>query len=229
MRVVRLRGRTRLVEQGDVVSDLLHAPGPTHDLFDVLAAALAACEPGPSTAFLGFAAGGIVAPLRAAGYDGTVHAVDISAAGWKIFEPIARDWPGRVSFHAQDARSWLLARRSPLDAILEDLSVPGRGGHVKPGLSFGELPRLAHRKLAARGVVVTNLLPPEDRSFGAALRAVAAPAKSAVVVTGEEWENRVVVAGRRTLDGRAFGRALREKLEAIGSEEAGRIRVARVS
>lgn len=227
MRLVRLRGRARLIDRGDVVSDLLDEPGATHDLFDVLAACLLAAAPGPSLAMLGFAAGGVVAPLRAMGFCKTLEAVDLDRAGHALFARTARDWPGTVRFHCADALEYLARGRRGLDGILDDLSIPARGGHVKPGVSFAELPRLARARLGTSGVLVSNVLPPVDRSWLAALRGIAAPFRRAVVLRGEDWENRIVVAGNRLPHGPELARRIRELLKAIGSNQAQSVRASR--
>src|SRR5262249_25485667 len=70
LKVVRTRRSVRLVDGPDLVSHLRTTPGPTHGFFDLLAACAAAFAPGdlaraPRVLLLGFAAGGILAPLRA--------------------------------------------------------------------------------------------------------------------------------------------------------------------
>ena len=85
MRIVRLRRRARILDGPDVLSEILDHPGPTDTMFDVLAACVAAFAPGPRVAILGFAGGGIVAPLRAMGFaaptvaQGRVYVVDNAA------------------------------------------------------------------------------------------------------------------------------------------------------
>jgi hypothetical protein len=229
LRVVRRAGRIQLVEQGDVVSDLLLEPGPTDDLFDVLAAAVVATSHRRRFAMLGFAAGGVLAPLRALGFAGPVLAIDSSEVGHELFLRHAAGWSGPVRFELADARHWLSKRRSPLDVVLDDLSVRARGGHVKPGASFQEIPSLVRARLSPTGVSIVNVLPPVDRTWTAALRAVTAPWRRAVVVSGEELENRITIAGDALPGAREISRSLRTLLRGIGSREAGRIFVRRFS
>ena len=61
MKIVRTRRGARIVDDDVVLSEILAKPGPTHSLFDLLAAAVATLAPGPRFAMLGFAGGGIVA------------------------------------------------------------------------------------------------------------------------------------------------------------------------
>ncbi len=225
MRIVRLKGKARVVDRGDVVSELLERPGATNDLFDVLAAATLAVARPARLVMLGFAAGGVIAPLRALGFDGRVDAVDTSDAGSSLFEELASGWAGDVELHIEDAADWLARSAGGVDAALEDLSVPARGGHVKPGITFTKLPRLIRRRLSPRGVTVTNLLPPVDRSWRAALRAVRSPYQRAVVVTGEEWENRVVIAGDHLPHAAEVSRSIRALLARISSSQRERIEV----
>jgi hypothetical protein len=229
VRIVRSAGRIQLVEQGDVVSDLLLSPGPTDDLFDVLAAAVVATSHRQRFAMLGFAAGGVLAPLRALGFAGPVLAVDSSELGHELFRRHASSWSGPVRFELADARRWLSKRRAPLDVVLDDLSVKARGGHVKPGASFQEIPSLIRARLSPGGISIATILPPVDRTWTAALRAVTAPWRRAVVVSGDEWENRITIAGDTLPEARDISRSLRTLLRGIGSQEAGRIFVRRFS
>src|SRR5262245_44457047 len=100
MKVLRTRRRVRIVEGPDVVSHPRSPPGPTHGFFDLLAACPAMLAPediaAPRMLLLGFAAGGIVAPLRALGWSHPLDAVDLALAPAAFFHEIARDWAGAV-------------------------------------------------------------------------------------------------------------------------------------
>src|SRR5262245_16741215 len=135
LRIVRTPWGARVVQAGTVLSEVLAAPGPTHSLFDVLAAAVTALTPGPRVALLGFAAGGIVAPLRAMGFPHRLEAVDLSLEGEKLFRELSGAWAGRVSLAHADAAVWLGARRGRYDLIVEDLFLEGRSGMIKPRAS----------------------------------------------------------------------------------------------
>ncbi|MEC9081308.1 MAG: hypothetical protein VYE44_05980, partial [Verrucomicrobiota bacterium] len=65
---VKPTGRgARLVQNGSVLSEVLAQPGPTNSVFDALAALVRLFSPGARVGLLGFAGGGIIAPLRAMG------------------------------------------------------------------------------------------------------------------------------------------------------------------
>jgi hypothetical protein len=57
VRIERTRRGARMIEGDVVLSEILARPGPTHSLFDLLAAAVTALSPGPRLAVLGFAGG----------------------------------------------------------------------------------------------------------------------------------------------------------------------------
>ena len=221
----RFPGGARLV-QGDVVlSEVRAAPGPTHDLFDVMAAAVAAFAPGPRLAMLGFAAGGVLAPLRALGWDHPVEAVDLDLAGVELFHELCGSWAGEVRVDREDALAWLARRRRRYDAIVEDLSVPGIEGGTKPPVSLDGLPELVPRRLAPGGIAVVNLLPVPGMGWGEIVAAAGAGYRSRLLVEFELWENRVLLGGEALPPARRAGRILRERLRSIGSREVDRLRV----
>ena len=111
VKVVRTRRGIRLVQQGLVLSEIRTTPGPTDSLFDVLAATIAALAPGPDVALLGFAGGGLVAPLRAMGFGHPLEAVDLSLVGEALFRAHSGPWVGRVTVHEDEASRWLRSRR----------------------------------------------------------------------------------------------------------------------
>lgn len=219
-RVVRTRRGVRLVQHGLVLSEIVTEPGPTDSLFDVLAATIAALAPGPRAAILGFAGGGLVAPLRAMGYGHPLDAVDLTLEGHEIFRAHAGPWAGRVHVVEDDALRWLRRGRRLYDAILEDLSVRTGGDVVKPGASLEPIPRLLPRRLRAKGIAVTNLLPVPGLTWQAATDLVTAPWPHAIAIHLEDYENRIVVACREALDARAVSRSLRRHLRALGSDQA---------
>ena len=100
---MRTRRGFRVVEGGDVLSELLAKPGATHSTFDVLAASIAVLAPGSPLLMLGFAAGGVVAPLRALGYRLPIEAVDISRRDLALFRSVSRGGAGKVCFTRADA------------------------------------------------------------------------------------------------------------------------------
>lgn len=219
MRIVRTRRGVRLVQHGLVVSEVVDEPGPTDSLFDVLAACVAALTPGTRTLLLGFAAGGIVAPLRAMGFGHPLEAVDLSLEGEQIFRRHSGPWAGHVAVHEDEASHWLRRRRRTWDLILEDLSVESAGDVTKPPVSLTVLPDLMRRRLAPKGIAVVNVLPVPGYRWADLLARIAGSWKAAEVVHLEEYENRILLAGRLP-PARTTSRTLRRHLEAIGSNQA---------
>jgi len=224
-RIERFPGGARLVEADVVLSEVRAAPGPTHDLFDLLAAAIVALAPGPRLALLGFAAGGILAPLRGMGWEHPVEAVDLDLAGVPLFRELCGAWAGEVRVDRDDALAWLARRRRRFDAILEDLSVPGIDGGTKPPVSLDGLPGLIPRRLAPGGIAVVNLLPVTGMGWGEIVALAGAHYRTRLLVEFELWENRVLVGGDALPPARQAGRRIRDRLRALGSREADRLRV----
>lgn len=223
-RVVRTRRGVRLVQRGLVLSEVRTTPGPTDSLFDVLAACIAALTPGPRVAVLGFAAGGIVAPLRGMGFGHPIEAVDLSLEGEKVFRRHSGPWIGDVEVHEDEAGRWLRRRRRPRDMILEDLSMEAGGDVTKPAVSLTVLPPLMRRRLAPRGVVAVNVLPIPGTPWQDLLARIAEPWQNALVVTDEEYENKILLAGALP-DAREVSHALRRHLRALGSNQATEVSV----
>jgi spermidine synthase len=223
VKIVRTRRGARIVDDDVILSEIRRDPGPTHSLFDALAACVAALAPGPRFALLGFAGGGMIAPLRARGYDAPVESVDLSRAGEKIFHELSGAWAGAVSVAEQDAAVWLKARRARYDVIVEDLSVPSPGGTVKPYVTFDTMPDLIRARLERTGVAVFNLLPLPGTSWDALLMRVAMPHRRAVCVHLDDYENRFVLAGDALPTAQAASRAIRTALRDIGSHMASRL------
>jgi hypothetical protein len=221
MRYVRTRHGARIEQDGLIVSEVLRRPGPTHTLFDVLAACMAALAPGARAAVLGFAAGGIVAPLRAMGYGHPLAAVDLSLDGERLFRELSTPWAGQVRVERGEASAWLRTRRTHYDVVLEDLSAMTPRGVTKPDVSLEVLPALMRRRLTPRGLVVLNVLPVPGWSWRRLLAHLAAPYARAQVLVLEEWENRVLLLGDRLEPARTNSHRVRASLRAIGSEEAG--------
>jgi spermidine synthase len=228
-RVVRTRHGLRIVQGRDVLSHLLARPGPTGGLFDVLAAAVVAFAPetrrAPRVALLGFAAGGIVAPLRALGFVHPLHAVDLSLDAAPLFRELAADWGGEVRLVRAEASAWLRRSRRPWDVVVEDLTVPGPAGAEKPRVSVEVLPRLLRARLAPGGVAVTNVLPVPGMTWEALVARLASPYARALVVHCEEYENRILLAGAELPPARAAAGRLRATLRRLGSRQATRLAV----
>ncbi len=225
LRIVRTRRGARLVQDDAVLSVVLDRPGPTHRVFDVLAAAVVALAPGPRSGLLGFAAGGIVAPLRALGWKWPIEAVDRSLEGAKLYRELAGGWGGEVRLAPGDALAWLRRRRGRFDALVEDLSIASSEGVVKPPASFGPLPGLLSRRLAPNGVAIVNLLPLAGRPWRELIEPVAAPHRRAAVVLLDDYQNRLVLAGDRLPPASRVARLLGAELRRLGSRMAGRLAV----
>jgi len=218
LKILRLRRRARIVEGDDVLSEILDHPGPTDTLFDVLAACIAAMTPGPRVAILGFAGGGIVAPLRGMGFTAPLTAVDLSLEGHRLFRELSGDWAGQVDVIKADAAQWLQRSKKSYDLILEDLSVPSSQESVKPVISLDTLPDLMRRRLRPGGIAVTNVLPVPGTAWMPLLEHLAAPFPQAQVLLPRQYVNRILLAGR--LPGpRETGRRIREALAHIGSTQ----------
>jgi len=224
VRIVKTRRGVRLVEGDVILSEVLARPGATHTLFDVLAACVAALAPGPHVGLLGFAAGGMVAPLRAMGFEAPLEAVDLDPEGVRIFDDLSREWAGHVHVARMDAVEWLRVQ-APFDLIVEDLSVPSPAGTIKPYVSSDPLPGLVRDRLRSGGVAVTNLLPLPGTPWPSLLARVAHPHGRAAVLELDEYENRFVLAGAGLPDTPDASRRIRAALAAIGSDQARKIRL----
>jgi len=233
---VRTRRGITLVQGRDVLSETLAAPGPTHGLFDILAACIVAHLPkGPDArprsrarvTMLGFAAGGVVAPLRAMGYGGRVDAVDLALGPAALFRELCADWAGDVRLQEADAAAWLEGRRQPYDVILEDLTVPTPKGATKPPLCFETLPALISRVLSPGGVAIVNVLPVPGMTWEALQGRLSLPARSVQVVQCADFVNRVLLWGEALPLAQVTAGAARDALRRIRSRQQSRIRVQR--
>ncbi|MEM8884517.1 MAG: hypothetical protein AAGD14_10635 [Planctomycetota bacterium] len=225
MRIERTRRGARIREDDVVLSEILAKPGPTHSLFDLLAACIAALAPGPRVAMLGFAGGGMVAPLRALGCDHPLQCVDLTDEAEPIFRELSSDWCGEVTLTVEDAEAWLTKRRGRFDLILEDISVPSPVGTIKPYVSFDSLPQRIHDRLKPEGVAITNVLPLPGTSWEAIYARMVLPYQRALVVHLDDFENRVLLCGDAIPDARSTGRLLRDALRALGSDALRQMRM----
>lgn len=228
--IVRTRRGVRLEQNGAALSELLSKVGPTDSVFDVLAAAAHAVAPNRDLALLGFAGGGMIAPLRAMGGNQAVDAVDLDAHGYALFREYASEYEGEVRFHHDDAVLWLRQGTDELGVIIDDLSVPTEDDVVKPAISREVLPELIKRRLARDGVVITNVLSEPELTWEDVLAPAVAGFARAHVIELEEFNNRIVVAGNYEHDARSLSRDVRRALREIGSSQAEvmRVRTARV-
>ncbi len=229
MRIERTRRGARIVDDDVVLSEILREPGATHTLFDVLGAAVATFAPGPRLAVLGFAGGGMVAPLRAAGCSAAIAAVDLDLAGVELFREVSGDAIGDVNVAQGDAVLWLRSSRRHYDCIVEDLSMPSPAGTVKPYVSLDPLPALIKQRLVRGGVAITNVLPLPGTSWSSILARLAIAHEKALVVILDEYENRILIAGDALPSAAAASRAIRATLRGFGSYQAEKISVRTLS
>jgi len=230
LKVVRTRRSVRLVDGPDLVSHLRTTPGPTHGFFDLLAACAAAFAPGdsaraPRVLLLGFAAGGILAPLRALGGKHPIHAVDLSLEPAEIFRAVASGWAGDVRLSQAEASAWLRSHRRRWDVIVDDLTVRGTTCAIKPPVSVEVLPALMRDRLGTGGVAVTNVLPVPDLSWEALLDRLTAPHGRALLVHCDEYENRILLAGPGARGARAATLRVQAALRRLGSRQLERFSI----
>jgi hypothetical protein len=225
IRIIRTSRGARLVQDDAVLSEILAEPGPTHEWFDVLAACMALLAPEGICLMLGFAGGGIVAPLRALGVTAPLVAVDWSADGEETFRELSDPWAGTVTVHRADARDWLRKGRDAFDVILEDLSVPSPEGVVKPPASLEELPSLIARRLCPAGTAVFNLIRPPAMSWKECTGKITEPFDESRLVLDAEYQNRIVLASGALPPSGILAGDLRRALRSIGSARADGLRV----
>ena len=224
MRVIRTRYGARVVDGQSFLSKVMWAPGPTDEVFDVLAAAIAEAPRGPA-AVLGFAGGGMIAPLRAMGDHRPVDAVDLDVGAEPLFRELCGDWCGLVRVHRGDAVAWLAGRRGRFAAIADDLSIEGVDGATKPRASIEAVPGQVAARLRAGGWAVVNLLPVARVAWADLIDRAAGAHADVRVVHLRDHENRVVIAAARLPGARALSNALRARLMSIGSSQARKIAV----
>jgi hypothetical protein len=228
MKWIRTKRGARLVHGRSIVSELPATPGPTHSVFDLLAAATSLLTDARRVALLGFAAGGSLAPLRALGCSAQVRAADLDVSGVEVFRDIAGGWGGDVKVAKAEASAWLRRQRTPFDVVIDDLSISVPGDVRKPEVSFTVIPALAARKLAPGGVALLNLLPEPGMDWPAALARAASPFADARTVWFRDWENQFIIGGARLPEPRVMQRALDTALRRLGSRLAGGFKVSTV-
>jgi hypothetical protein len=220
--LVPTRRGARLVQAGHVISEILAAPGPTHSLFDIMAAAASVLASGPRLALLGFGGGAILAPLRALGWQSGIDAVDLSLEAVLAYSDIAGSALGDVRVTIADAAAWLRGRRAPFDLIVEDLSVPSATDLVMPTVSFDPLPALVAARLRPRGVAIVNVFSPGPEGWSGCLERLSPRGLSAQVVCPHDFDHRLLILGRHLPAARETARGMRAALASIGSRQARR-------
>lgn len=223
MDVIRTRLGIRLSQHDVVLSEVRTSPGPTHSVFDVLAGLIAILNPIRRVGILGFAAGGMVAPLRALGVDRPICGVDLESTGYQLFQKHCGAWAGDVSWRRADAVAWLRRQPADFEVLVDDLSVPMAGDVFKPAISWDVLPALIRDRLCPGGIAVFNLLPPADRTWSEKLHRLVQLFRCARMVELDEFENRIVLAADSLPQPRMLSSRLRQQLRRIRSRQARRI------
>jgi len=215
----------RLKQNGSVLSEILRQPGATGSIFDVLAAATTVMTPGPDIGLLGFAGGGMIAPLRATGCRELIRCVDLDPDGHELFHHLSKKWCGEIAFDEGDAVAWLRGQRRKFDVLIEDLSVPVTSDVEKPKVSWTALPGLIRKRLKPKGVVITNMLASAGMPWKSFETLIAGNQPSAYVLHFDEFENRIMIAGDLDQSAQWISRRLRKCLAKIDSLQADRFRV----
>ncbi|MBL9167129.1 MAG: hypothetical protein JNN07_05275 [Verrucomicrobiales bacterium] len=228
MKITRTAHGLRLSQHGVVISELRTSSGPTHSVFDVLAALIGLLAPTGRVGLLGFAGGGMMAPLSALAPARRIDSVDLDLEAYHLFRRHCPRWRGSVQWTHSDAAVWLQAQPRDFALLVEDLSIPKDGDVVKPEISWTVMPQLIRRRLNRDGVGVFNLLPPTGTAGGREIRQIAAHFPSARVIDFREFQNRILVVGKALPSARTLGSGLRESLHMLHSRQAGRVRLRQV-
>lgn len=229
MQVIRTKHGLRLSQHGVVISELRTSPGPTHSVFDVLAALMVLARAPGRVGVLGFAGGGMLAPLQALGMTAPFAAVDLDQASYELFCRHCPDWAHSVRWQRADAVQWLRKQAAGFDLLVEDLSVPQAGDVVKPDISWEILPGLIRRKLRRGGVAVFNLVSPPAEGWRVGLAKMTDGFENACLIHLDDFENRILIAGNNLRPPAHLGRELRRRLRQLGSRQAERIHVRKIS
>ncbi len=227
--ITRTKHGLRLSQHGVVISELRTAPGPTHSVFDVLAAVIAVLAPPGRIGVLGFAGGGMMAPLRGLGVASVIDSVDLDRAGYDLFGQHCPQWTGGVKWEQADAVAWLRQQPAEFGLLMDDLSVPQDGDVFKPAISWKVLPELIRLRLRPGGFGVFNLLPASGGTWNSDLTRIVGLFGAARIITLDEFENRILIAGDVLPIARELGSLLRQALRRLCSRQAGRIQVSRVT
>jgi hypothetical protein len=223
MDITRTKHGLRLSQHGVVISELRTSPGPTHSVFDVLAALIAVLKPIGRIGVLGFAGGGMMAPLRELGVEGTIDSVDLDRAGYDLFCRHCPSWTNQVNWQQADAVTWLRRQSPDFDLLMEDLSVTEGGDVIKPSITWNVLPELIQQRLNAGGVGVFNLMLPPSGKWKSDVERIAGLFGAARIIELEEFENRILAVGDRLPSARELGGMLRRALHQLRSRQARRI------
>lgn len=225
MKITRTKLGLRLSQHGIVISELRTTPGPTHSVFDLLAALIAVFAPAGRVGVLGFAGGGMMAPLRQLGVEITLDAVDLDHLGYELFLRHCPEWSRHVNWQQADAVAWLMQQSPDFGLLLDDLSVPSKGDVVKPAISWNELPALIRRRLRPGGVGIFNLLPPSKGSWNSPLMQIAGKFQAARIIHMEEFDNRILIVGDSLPSARTLSARMNSALLRLQSKQSRRMQV----
>ncbi len=223
MQITRTATGLRMSQHGVVITELRTTPGPVHSVSDILAALVVALQPAEKIGVLGFAGGGMQAPLHALGFSGTLHTVDLDRTGWELFAKHCPSWVRGVDWHHGDAVEWLRAQTPQFDLLIEDLSVPLNGDVFKPSITWDVLPPLLRSRLRSGGAAILNLLPPPDGIWLRHIAGIAALFGRAHSIRFDDFVNRILIAGPALPPIRTLAAGVRSALRSIRSRLADRI------
>lgn len=219
----------RLSQHGVVISELRTSPGPTHSVFDGLAAVIAVLAPPGRIGVLGFAGGGMMAPLRGLGVTSVIDSVDLDRASYDLFRQHCPQWTSGVTWQQAEAVAWLRPQPAEFGLLMDDLSVPQAGDVFKPAISWNVLPELMRQRLRSGGFGVFNLLPAPGGTWNSDLTRIVGLFATARMITLNEFENRILITGDALPTARELGAQVRGALHRLRSRQATRIRVSCVT
>ncbi len=215
----------RLSQHGVVISELRTSPGPTHSVFDVLAATISVLAPKDRIGVLGFAGGGMMSPLRGLGVEAVIDSVDLDRAGYDLFRQHCPQWASSLNWEQSDAVAWLREQPRNFGLLMDDLSVPQNGDVFKPAVSWDVLPKLMRSRLRSGGFGVFNLLPAPSGTWNSDLTRIVNVFKTARIIDLNDFENHILITGETLPTARELGSQLRQSLQHLRSRQAGRIQV----
>jgi hypothetical protein len=224
----------RLLQHGAVLSELRTTTGATHSVFDLLAAVIALhasyerkSNQSPRLGVLGFAGGGMMAPLRGLQITSPLETCDVDTASYNLFLHHCPQWARQVRWQNADAVSWLQRSRKKFDLLMDDLSISDGGEVIKPPISWNVLPGLFGSRLNRGGWAIFNLMSPENGRWRPALRKI----KSAMhqpdirLIRLEAFENQILIAAKNLPTARVISFQLRKFLHQLQSRQATRFTV----
>jgi len=220
MQVTRTKYGLRLSQHGVVISELRTSPGPTHSVFDVLAALIIMLRPAGRVGVLGFAGGGMLAPLHQLGLKTNFATVDLDQASYDLFCQHCPQWVASVRWQRADAGQWLKRQAGKFDLLMDDLSVSQDGDVVKPDICWSVLPELMRRRLKSDGVAIFNLMSPPGGRWRRSVAELTRSFRAAQIIHFDDFENRILIAGNDLPSAPVLGRRLAEALRQLHSRQA---------